>query len=121
MPPVRALTQQSTYRTSPLQSANDPVQPGSYVALYGTGDGAEQHEYTDGALVGITLPLAQNVTAAVGGENATVHYAGGAPGLVAGVLQVNIQAHLGPMPGAYPVVISCNGAPSQSSALLAVK
>ncbi len=104
-----------------VQSMSNPAQPGSYVALYGTGDGVEMNGYPDGALVGTALPIAQNVTATVGGESANVLYAGGAPGLVSGVLQVNLQVPADLAPGTYPVIISCNGILSQSSALLAVK
>jgi uncharacterized protein (TIGR03437 family) len=55
----------------------------SVVAMYGTGGGM----LTADALPRLTLP----VSATVGGVPATVYYAGVAPGLVEGAMQVNVQ------------------------------
>jgi uncharacterized protein (TIGR03437 family) len=46
------------------------------------------------------------VTVTVGGMQATVQYAGGAPGQAAGLMQVNVQVPNGVQPGGYvPVVL----------------
>ena len=46
----------------------------------------------DGSVTGTDLPKpTAKVTATIGGFPATVFYAGAAPGLVAGVLQMNLQ------------------------------
>jgi uncharacterized protein (TIGR03437 family) len=46
----------------------------------------------DGALIGEELPIPTlPVSATVNGQDAEILYAGGAPGLVAGVLQVNLR------------------------------
>jgi len=47
----------------------------------------------------------QGVTCTIGGSNAPVQYAGGAPGLVAGLMQVNVQIPAGIQAGsAVPVM-----------------
>jgi trimeric autotransporter adhesin len=51
------------------------------------------------------------VSATVGGIPAVVQYAGGAPGEVAGVMQVNVQIPAGVQPGGYvPVVLTVGSA-----------
>ena len=47
-----------------------------------------------------------SVTATVGGMNAVVSYAGGAPGFVAGVMQVNLQIPAGLTAGNNNVVLT---------------
>jgi uncharacterized protein (TIGR03437 family) len=60
--------------------------------------------------------------ARVGSSDAMVVYAGGAPGLVAGVFQVNVQIPHGVTPGsAVPIVISVGGINSQANVTVAVE
>jgi uncharacterized protein (TIGR03437 family) len=75
-----------------VNSAANPVQAGSYVVIYGTGQGVSNPPVADGVITGDTLstPLLP-VLAYIDGQPATVLYAGSAPGLVAGVLQINLQ------------------------------
>jgi uncharacterized protein (TIGR03437 family) len=88
----------------------NPAAVGSVVALYGTGGGT----LTTDALPLLTLP----VTATVGGIPATVSYAGIAPGLVQGAMQVNVQIPSGVTPGpAVPIVITVGNAMSNSVTL----
>jgi uncharacterized protein (TIGR03437 family) len=61
------------------------------------------------------------VRVTVGGEPAEVLYAGGAPGLVAGVLQVNVRIPSGVAPGEAPVVLRVGSARSQSFVTIAVR
>ena len=56
-------------------------------------------------------PLAK-VTASLGGVNAEVLYAGAAPGLIAGVMQVNLVVP-GGLSGAVSVVLTVGGVASQ--------
>jgi uncharacterized protein (TIGR03437 family) len=81
-----ALNQNNT-----VNGPSNPAAAGSIVALYGTGGGA----LTTDALPLLKLP----VTATVGGVPATVYYAGIAPGLVEGAMQVNVQIPSGVTPG----------------------
>jgi uncharacterized protein (TIGR03437 family) len=62
------------------------------------------------------------VTVTVGGQDAPVQYAGGAQGLVAGLMQVNIQIPAGTEPGdAVPVVLRVGDAFSQIGVTIAVQ
>jgi uncharacterized protein (TIGR03437 family) len=87
-------------------TAANPVKIGSFVTLYATGEGKTDPAGTDGRLSGSTparpvLP----VRATVGGIPATVQYAGGTPGQVAGLMQVNVQIPDGVQPGGYVLVV----------------
>ena len=58
----------------------------------------------------------------IGGREATVTYAGGAPGLVLGVVQVNVVVPGGVPPGnSVPVVMTVGGEASQSGVTLAIQ
>src|SRR5262249_28065357 len=76
-----------------VNSATDPAVPGSFVSVYATGEGQTDAAGIDGKLAGPPLPrpIATPITATVGSINAQIQYAGGAPGFVAGVMQVNVQ------------------------------
>ena len=76
-----------------LNSPQNPAAKGSVVVLYGTGEGAMTPGVVDGRLTtGPVLPRpVLPVRARVGGVPAALHYAGAAPGLVAGATQWNIQ------------------------------
>ena len=56
----------------------------------------------------------------IGGQNATVNFAGGAPGLVAGVIQVNAQIPAGLTAGNVPVVVQVGTSNSQPGVTVAV-
>lgn len=81
-----------------VNSASNPASAGSFVALYGTGGGTLTTE---------ALPrLMLRVTATVGGVPATVYYAGIAPGLVEGAMQINVEIPASVSAGfAVPVVV----------------
>ena len=58
-------------------------------------------------MTGATVKIAAPVTATIGGIPATVQYAGGAPGGVAGFMQVNLQIpSSAPTGGAVPLQIN---------------
>ncbi len=107
-----------------VNSASNPVAVGSYISVYATGEGQTNPAGTNGK-PGDTpapQPVAQPVTATIGGLDATVLYAGGVPGLVAGLLQVNVQIPTGVTPGGtVPITISLGGQSSQASVTLGVK
>jgi uncharacterized protein (TIGR03437 family) len=81
-----------------VNSVSNPAAASSAIALYGTGGGT----LTTDALPRLTLPR----IATVGGIPATVEYAGIAPGLVQGVIQVNIRLAAGVTGPAVPVVVT---------------
>ena len=84
--PAAALNQD--YR---LNTASNPADRGSIVILYATGEGMTD-QAVDGSVGAAPLPRpVLPITVTVGGKPAEVLYAGGAPGLVAGVMQINIR------------------------------
>ncbi len=105
---------------------NSPANPaarGSYVALYGTGDGVTNVPGVDGRISGAPLPApATPCLVTIAGQPAAVQYCGAAPGATAGLLQVNALIPAGVAPGAaVPVVVTIGGGSSQSTISLAVK
>jgi uncharacterized protein (TIGR03437 family) len=83
-----AILDQDTSVNSDL----NPADRGSVIVLYASGAGQMDPPSDDGAITGDVLatPLAA-VSVLVDGQNTEILYAGAAPGLVAGVLQVNLR------------------------------
>jgi len=75
-----------------LNSASNPAHRGSVIVIYATGAGQMDPPMADGAIAPLALPLPKprlGIAVRVGGFDATLQYAGAAPGLVAGAIQVN--------------------------------
>lgn len=73
-------------------SSSNPAARGSVIAIYATGSGVTAPPSQDGVLTAANPPLiAQPVTVTIGGQSAQVTYQGAAPGLVAGMSQINVQ------------------------------
>lgn len=97
---------------------------GSVVVLFGTGEGQTTPVGTTGSVSPLTSlkNTVNTVTATVGGVPATVNFAGSAPGLVSGVLQVNVVVPAGAPSGpAIPVVITLGGVSSQANTTIAIQ
>jgi len=106
-----------------VNSPFDPAPRGSVVMIFGTGEGQTRPPGVNGKLAAepFPQPLAP-VTVEMGGVEAKVTYAGGAPGLVAGVLQVNAQVpREAPRGFAVPVVVRVGGRASQTGVTLSVE
>ena len=105
-----------------VNAAMNPAARGSVVALFATGAGATNPAGVDGLLATSVLPApVLTVSAKVGGSPAMVLYAGAAPGLVAGVMQVNVLVPENINTGAVPVVLQVGSASSQSGITLSVQ
>jgi uncharacterized protein (TIGR03437 family) len=105
-------------------SADNPAPQGTVLTLYAEGAGLMNPLPQNGSVISAdNLPQPQlpvNVT--VNGQSATVLYAGGAPGLVAGVLQVNFQLPDGTPGGpAIPVTLQVGRFASKQSLTIAVQ
>ena len=74
-----------------VNSASNPAAAGSVISIYGTGGGQTNPPGADGQLAPGTGELVQPVTVQMGGIAAEVQYAGPAPGLIQGVMQVNAR------------------------------
>jgi uncharacterized protein (TIGR03437 family) len=107
-----------------VNSAANPAARGSSIAIYATGAGLLSPAVADGTIVSATnLPLSvAPIAVTIGGQAATVSYQGAAPGLVAGVMQINAQVPANVTPGtAVPVAISVGGTAGLNTVTMAVK
>lgn len=106
-----------------LNGASAPVKTGDVIVLYGTGEGQTLPLGQDGAPAGADLPrpvLPVKVT--IGGQEGVILYAGGAPGLVAGLVQINVRVPAGiPAGNAVPVVLQVGEAASAAGVTVAVQ
>jgi len=106
-----------------VNSSSNAAPRGSIVTLYATGAGTGDGGNDDGLITGNQLshPL-QKVRVSIGGLDAEILYAGSAPGLVAGVLQVNAKIPNNASTGnAVPVVLTVGDHSSQDATTLAVQ
>jgi len=108
-----------------LNTAANATARGATALLFGTGEGATNPACSDGAITSLVGPFpvpVATVTVEVGGKPATVVYAGGAPGLVRGLIQVNFTlAADTPVGPAIPVVMKIGTRTSQTGVTMAVK
>jgi uncharacterized protein (TIGR03437 family) len=113
-----------------VNSAANPAHLGSTIVLYVNGAGYTTNP-VDGQKAPVNCGIAclasplQQVTVKIGNQFVTPSYAGAAPSLIAGVMQVNAQIPPGIIPGTIPVTVilggpTPNGYPSQSSVNIAV-
>ena len=104
-------------------SALNPVKIGGYISLFATGEGQTAPAGVDGQVAGATPPQPSlPVSVTVDGLPAVVQYAGGVPGQVAGLLQINVQIPSGVHPGGYVrVVLTLGDAHSAPPVWIAVE
>jgi uncharacterized protein (TIGR03437 family) len=108
-----------------VNSALIPAPRGSVIAIYVTGAGLMTTNPATGAVLQGAEPLprlaTQNVIVTIGGQPATVHYAGGAPLSIGGLYQINVTVPQGAAPGAQIVSLSVGGAPAQGNVTVFVQ
>ena len=106
-----------------INGASAPARVGDIVSLFATGEGQTTPLGVDGKLAIVPLPRPNlTVRATVGGQPAQVQYAGGAPGEVAGLMQVNVQVPVGiQTSNSVPVVLLIGNASSQIGVTIAVR
>lgn len=104
-----------------LNSIRDPAKPGSVVSLFATGLGQTSPEGKDGVLNAAPLPVPLlPIQVRIGGQPVEVTYAGGAPGLIAGYMQVNVRIPANLPSGELPIVLTVGAASSPSGVTIAV-
>jgi uncharacterized protein (TIGR03437 family) len=108
---------------SSVNSYRNPAAAGSVIVLYATGEGQTSPGGVDGLLAnGPTYPKpVLPVSVTIGGVTAEVLYAGAAPSLVAGVMQVNARIPAGLGSGDQPVIVTVGSAQSQAGLTVSVK
>jgi uncharacterized protein (TIGR03437 family) len=88
-----------------VNSTTNPASQGSVVVLYGTGGGATSPASLDGLLTSQPYPLPMlPVSVTIDSLPAQVLYAGAAPGIVAGVMQINVVVPATAYPARYDQV-----------------
>jgi uncharacterized protein (TIGR03437 family) len=110
-----------------INSMSNPAKLGSIISVYVTGEGQTNPSGVDGKAAVQPFPQPQlAVTATLANQQVGVTYAGGAPGYVAGLMQMNLQIPTnliqtfaaGPVP--VPVVVFIGYVPSQTNVTVAV-
>jgi len=104
-----------------VADVNHPAAAGSIVQVYMTGEGVTSPPSITGQqAVSLNKPVL-GVTATINGVPAAVKYYGSAPGLIYGVMQVNVEVPANMTSGANSLVITVGSANSQTGVTLAVK
>jgi uncharacterized protein (TIGR03437 family) len=113
---------------SRLNGPSNPAAKGSIVQVFLTGEGQTSPPSVTGAITAATLPPPQVTPApllAVGvlinGQPASYVYAGEAPGLVAGMMQLNVQIPANAPSGDLPILVSVGGNTSQEGVTVSVR
>ena len=117
--PAAVLNQDGT-----VNSTGNPAARGDSIMIFATGQGATSPAGVDGLLAVAASPGQSPlpVTVQIGGQTEAASYAGNAPYLVAGALQVNAVVPTTVAPGsAVPVVITVGGTASPATATIAVQ
>jgi uncharacterized protein (TIGR03437 family) len=106
-----------------LNTPANPVDRSGIAILYETGEGQTNPPGSDGSIATGTLPKpVQPVTVLIGGVQATVLYAGAAPGEVAGLMQINVQIPSNaPVGNQVPVLVVVGDYISQSGLTIAIQ
>jgi uncharacterized protein (TIGR03437 family) len=107
-----------------VNTAANPARRGEIVLLYITGEGELEAEMQDGEIVSPARlsRLKNEVRVFIGGKQARVEYAGSAPGLVAGVAQLNVVVPAdAPTGSGVSVEVEVSGRRSRDDVTLAIR
>jgi uncharacterized protein (TIGR03437 family) len=112
-PPPRSGPAAALNQDGSINSSANPAPAGSIIVLYATGAGVMNPPLQNGTVVADTTPKpVLPVSVLFAGVSAEILYAGPAPGLVAGVLQINARIpnftcskFFCPVPNAIPIQI----------------
>jgi uncharacterized protein (TIGR03437 family) len=103
-------------------SAANPAVKGSIITLYATGEGLTSPPGVDGKLAVMPYPVpVLPVSVTIDGIPAVIDYKGGAPGEVAGVMQINVRIPAAAHSGNVPVSLTVGNAKSQGLVTAAVQ
>ncbi|HXK05818.1 MAG TPA: hypothetical protein VMS37_25680 [Verrucomicrobiae bacterium] len=112
------------------QSVNSPSNPdsrGNTVTIYMTGEGQTTPAGVTGKVTTVASapPLTPSpllaIGVTIGGQPANYVFAGEAPGIVSGVLQLNVVIPATVSAGDLPLIVSIGGVPSQTGVTISVK
>ena len=132
-PGIYTLTQTGTgqgailNQNSTINSANNPESVGNIIQIYATGEGQTSPGGVDGAITPARLPTPTPVlpvAVIIGGINvpaSDITFAGEAPGIVSGVIQVNARIPAGVGTGPVSIVIRVGSFTSQGNVTVSVR
>ena len=108
---------------SSVNSPSNPAAKGSIISIFATGGGQTNPPGVDGQITESVLPSPLlPVTVQIGGLNSNVVYAGAAPGLISGVLQVNVVLPDGvPSGPSVAVLLTIGSSASQPGVTVAMR
>jgi uncharacterized protein (TIGR03437 family) len=105
-----------------LNGAGNGAAIDTVVAIYATGMGQTDPQGVDGAIPSTVLPKPTlPASVLIGNSEAVVTYAGAAPGLVSGAMQVNARIPRNLQPGTYAVTLRLGRFSSQLGVTLVVR
>jgi uncharacterized protein (TIGR03437 family) len=111
-----------------LNGPGNPAPKGSTVQVYLTGEGQTSPQGVTGKITTATLPPPQVTPAPllpigvlINSQSALYVYAGEAPGLVAGMMQLNVQIPPNAQSGNLSVIVSIGGNTSQNGVTVSVQ
>ena len=110
---------------STVNGAGNPAARDSVIVIYATGEGQTSPQGLDGTIPGrstaLKTPLLR-VRVRIGGQEAEVQYAGSAPFLVSGAMQINAKVPAGVLPGpAVPIEVIVGDAASPAGVTVSVR
>jgi uncharacterized protein (TIGR03437 family) len=105
-----------------LNSSKNGAEPGKVIFVYATGGGFTNPPSVDGTIATAAASTVLPASVQIDGQDAKVLYAGAAPGLPAGALQVNVEVPKGVHRGvSAPMVLTIGNSTSQSNVTVAIK
>lgn len=116
--------------TGAYNGPDNPVAAGSVITFYLTGEGQTNPAGVTGKVTTVDTssrgpltpqPVAGAPMVTIGGKPATVLFYGAAPGMVAGVMQLNVQIPAGLPSGNLPLLVSLGSASSQTGVTVAIQ
>lgn len=116
--PLAALNQDNS-----VNSVANPAAPGSVVVLYATGAGRLSPAVPDGFLVSSApypAPMLP-IELTIGGKKAEILYVGAAPGLIAGLVQINTRIPTGLTAGSVPVSLTVGTTVSNQTGTISLR
>jgi uncharacterized protein (TIGR03437 family) len=105
-----------------VNSSSNPASTGSVIMIYATGFGVLNPVPTDGQIVQALANTQEPVIATIDGVGADVLYAGAVPGLLAGVVQINVRVPGGvATDAAASLVLSIGSSTAQAGVTVSVQ
>jgi uncharacterized protein (TIGR03437 family) len=106
-----------------LNTASNPAAPGSIIVFWATGEGQTAPAGLDGKLAADLFPKPiLPVSVSIGGKEAEILYAAAAPGMVAGVMQVNARVPVNVTPSdAVPIRLKVGDTTSPEGVTVALR